>query len=61
MQPHLRQLNIERFSKVLEGTSDPVEQARIKQLIVEERAKPDAAYPDLGLCEPPKRTLPGRR
>lgn len=48
MQPDLRQMNIDRFRKLLDRTSDSAEQARIRWLIAEERAKPASAYPHLG-------------
>lgn len=41
----LRRLNVEHLQKVLDGTADPQERARIERLKGEERAKPDSAYP----------------
>ena len=54
MHADLRQMNIDRFIKLLDHTSDWAEQARIRRLIAEERAKPASAYPRLG--PPPPRT-----
>lgn len=55
MQPDLRQMNIDRFRKLLDRTSDSAEQARIRRLIAEERAKPASAYPHIG-PSPPRTT-----
>lgn len=41
----LRRMNIEHFEHLLERTSDPTERARIEQMLEEERAKADTAYP----------------
>ena len=41
----LRKLNVEHFEHLLARTTDPKERARIARLIVEERTKPDGAYP----------------
>lgn len=60
MPSDLRQMNIDRFMKLLEGASGPAEQDRIKWLIAEERAKPDTAYPDLNDA-PPSSLRPGGR
>lgn len=41
----LKQLSIRHLQGVLERTEDPVERARIERFIIEERGKPDSAYP----------------
>lgn len=41
----LKRLNVAHFEKVLDRTLDPQERARLKRFIVEERGKPDSAYP----------------
>jgi hypothetical protein len=41
----LTMLNLARFQRMLDRTSDPQERARIEQLVKEERAKNDSAYP----------------
>ena len=41
----LRAANIQRFQTLLARATDPAERARMEQLIVEEGAKPDTAYP----------------
>jgi hypothetical protein len=41
----LKRLNLEHFEHVLQRTSNPAERARIEELIQEERAKADTAYP----------------
>lgn len=61
MQPDLRQMNIDRFTKLLEDATDPADRARIEWLIAEEQAKPDSAYPSLGLQDPAAPGLDGCR
>jgi len=41
----LKRLNVEHFERVLARTTDPTERAKVVRFIVEERAKPDSAYP----------------
>jgi|GEM_PF-5868682 len=41
----LKKLNIEHFQRVLDRTTETAARAKIKGFIVEERAKPDSAYP----------------
>jgi len=41
----LRRLNVAHFGRLLDQTTDPEERTRIARFIVEERAKPDSAYP----------------
>ena len=41
----LKTLNVAHFQKVLERTVDLLERARLERFIVEERVKPDSAYP----------------
>lgn len=41
----LKQLSVRHLRGVLDRTKDPAERARIERFILEERAKPDSAYP----------------
>jgi hypothetical protein len=41
----LRRLNIEHLERVLRAATEPDERQRIERLIVDERDKPDSAYP----------------
>lgn len=41
----LKRLNVAHFEKVLDRTRDLQERARLERFIVEERGKPDSAYP----------------
>jgi hypothetical protein len=40
-----RNLNVERFKRLLGEDCDPERRSRIEKLLAEERAKPDSAYP----------------
>lgn len=40
-----KKLSIRHLQGVLERTTDPAVRAKIESFIVEERAKPDSAYP----------------
>ena len=48
-----RQLNVERFERLLDQERDPEQRSRIASLLAEEREKPDSAYPGHSLAEPP--------